>query len=83
MEKIENKWILPSQSDDELKTIAKDMYNNLIFSDKHLSQYDNVMSHFMVLMFMGPKEPEAPSYPSKDGDLQGQRDNKLLQRIYK
>ena len=58
---IENKWILPSKTEEELKQIAKDLYNNKIFCDRHLSQYDRVESHFMVLLFMGPKQPEAPT----------------------
>jgi hypothetical protein len=78
---IENKWILPNKTDDELKQIAKDLYNNKIFCDRHLSQYDRIESHFMVLIFMGPKKPEAPQYPSDDSNLQGSRDNKLYDLI--
>lgn len=78
---MENKWTLPSQSDEELKKIAKDLYNGLIFSDRHLSSYDRIESHFMVLMFMGPKEPEPPKYPSDDVNIVGKRDNKIYDLI--
>ena len=82
-DEIENKWILPNKTEDELKQIAKDLYNNKIFCDRHLSQYDRVESHFMVLLFMGPKQPEALKYPSDDSNLQGSRDNKLYDLAYK
>jgi len=79
--KPENKWILPSKSDEDLKQIAKDFYNGLIFSDRHLSQHDRIESHFMVLLFMGPKKPEPPKYPSDGGDLASNRDNKLYDLV--
>ena len=53
--KPENKWILQTKTDEELKQIAKDLYNGKIFSDRHLSQYDRIESHFMVILFMGPQ----------------------------
>ena len=43
--KPENKWILSSKSDEDLKQIAKDLYNGLIFSDRHLSRHDRIESH--------------------------------------
>lgn len=79
--KPENKWILPPKTDEELKQIAKDLYNNKIFCDKHLSKFDRIESHFMALVFMGPKKPDPPKYPSDDNDLQGSRDNKLYDLI--
>lgn len=81
IEEIENKWILPNATDDELKQIAKDLYNNKIFCDRHLSQNDRIESHFMVLIFMGPKKPEPPKYPSDNSNLQGSRDNKLYDLV--
>jgi hypothetical protein len=81
LENSENKWILHNKTDDELKQIAKDLYNSKIFCDRHLSDYDSMESHFMVILFMGPKEPKAPHYPSDDSNLQGSRDNKLYDLI--
>ena len=51
--KLENKWILHPKTDEELKEIAKDLYNGKIFSDRHLSQYDRIESHFMVMKRIG------------------------------
>lgn len=75
------KWTLPSLDDDKLKQIAKDLYNNEIFCDRHLSQNDRIESHFMALLFMGPSEPTPPSYPSENSNLQGSRDNKLYDLV--
>lgn len=72
---IKEKWApIKSQTDEDLKGIAKDLYNGLIYTDRHCSQHD-LMSRFMVLMFMGPQAPSKPKYPSEDKDLQGSRDN--------
>jgi len=79
--KPENKWTLPDKTDEDLKQIAKDLYNNKIFSDRHLSSHDRIESHFMVILFMGPQKPEKPKYPSDDSNLQGSRDNKLYDLI--
>jgi hypothetical protein len=79
--KPENKWTLPDKTDEDLKQIAKDLYNNKIFSDRHLSSHDRIESHFMVVLFMGPQKPEKPKYPSDDSNLQGSRDNKLYDLI--
>jgi len=81
IDKPENKWILHSKTDEELKQIAKDLYNNKIFCDRHLSTHDRIESHFMVILFMGPQKPEPPKYPSDDSNLQGSRDNKLYDLI--
>ena len=78
---MENRWILTNKTKDELKQIAKDLYNNKIFCDRHLSKNDSVESHFMALVFMGPKRPELPQYPSDDSNLQGSRDNKLYDLV--
>ena len=72
------KWKLPKREDKELKQIAKDIYNNRIFTDRHLSKHDNIMSTFMVLVFMGPKEPEPPKYPSDKITKSGNRDNRIF-----
>ncbi len=39
------------------------------------------MSNFMILLFMGPKLPEPPKYPSDNKDLQGSRDNVLFDLV--
>lgn len=71
--KIVEKYTIPNQLDENLKKVAKDLYDNLIYSDRHCKP-NEVMQRFMVLMFMGP---QAPKYPSENKDLQGERDNKL------
>lgn len=79
--KPENKWILPPKTEEDLKQIAKDLYNNKIFCDRYLSSHDRIESHFMVILFMRPQKPEKPKYPSDDSNLQGSRDNKLYDLI--
>ena len=78
----ENKWKHTSQSDEELKKVAKDLYNNEIFSNLHLNEYDSLESHFMCMLFMAPKEPQAPK--AKSGENQSiidRRDNKIYDLI--
>lgn len=78
----ENKWKHTSQSDEELKKIAKDLYNNEIFSNLHLNEYDSLESHFMCMLFMAPKQPQAPQ--AKSGENQSiidRRDNKIYDLI--
>jgi hypothetical protein len=45
------------RTDDELKTIAKDLYNQKIFSSSNIPQHSThlINSIFMVLMFLSPK----------------------------
>jgi hypothetical protein len=51
--KLVNSWIHPEQTVEELKNIAKDLYHNKIFSDRHLGkEYHMLQSVFMVMMFM-------------------------------
>ena len=65
-QEIKEKWgAIKSQSDEALKQIAKDIYNGLIFTDRHCGNSD-VSMVFMVLMFMGPKAPDAPKHPNKN-----------------
>lgn len=76
-QEIKEKWSgIKSQPEDSLKQIAKDLYNGLIYTDRHCEGRE-VMNTFMVLLFMGPKSPESPKYPSENKDIQGQRDNVL------
>lgn len=35
----------------------------------------------MPMLFMGPKKPTPPKYPSENKDLQGQRDNKIYDLV--
>lgn len=78
---IKNKWsALPSKSDEDLKRIAKDIYNGLIFTDRHCGNSD-VSMVFMVLMFMGPKSPEKPKHPNDPTSLENSRDNAIYDVI--
>ena len=66
---------IKSQTDDNLKQIAKDIYNGLIYTDRH-SGSDTAMV-FMVLMFMGPQPPKSPEYPNKKDSVENNRDNAI------
>jgi hypothetical protein len=51
-----DKWTFKSdKSDGDLKQIAKDLFNGLIFTDRHCRE-NEVMMCFMVMMFMGPTD---------------------------
>ncbi len=43
-------------SDEEVKKIAEDIYKGLIFTDRHISNPNDLTSVFMVLMFMEEKD---------------------------
>ena len=75
-QEYKEKWVIKSQSDEDLKKIAKDLFNGLIYCDRQCSERD-LISRFMPIMFMGPSVPVKPKYPSENKDLQGQRDNVL------
>jgi hypothetical protein len=78
---IKEKWgLIKSQSDDDIKKIAKDLYNGLIYTDRHCSQHE-IMSRFMPLMFMGPQPPLKPSYPNSNNSVENQRDNAIYDLI--
>lgn len=77
---FKDKWNIPNQDDDKLKQIAKDIFNNLIFTDKHCNSH-NLPSVFMVMLFMGPKSPEKPKHPSDNSTLDGRRDNTLFDLV--
>jgi hypothetical protein len=49
-----NKWKHYEYSDEELKEIAMDIYNNKIFTNRHLADYEKHMttSIFMPMLFM-------------------------------
>jgi hypothetical protein len=74
---VKNNWVIPSRKNEELKQVAKDLYNGLIFTDRHLSSYNLFQSCFMVFVFMGPKKPEPPKYPSDSNTKDGNRDNRI------
>jgi len=59
------KWVgIPNQTDDQLKQIAKDLFNGLIFCDRQCN--GDVMSVFMVMLFMGPQPPTKPTAPENN-----------------
>lgn len=73
---IKEKWgPVKSQPDEDLKKIAKDLYNGLIFCDRQCP--NDIMSVFMVLLFMGPRQPESPKHPNDPNSVQNSRDNAL------
>ncbi len=74
-EKISNWGPIKSRTEEDLKKIAKDLYNDLIFTDRHAG--NNLTSSFMVLLFMGPKQPSTPKYPNKSDSVENERDNAL------
>lgn len=78
---IQEKWgPIKSQSDDNIKQIAKDLYNGLIYTDRHCQGHE-IMSRFMPLMFMGPQPPVRPSYPNDNNSVENQRDNAIYDLI--
>ena len=73
---IKEKWgPIKSRSDEDLKKIAKDLYNGLIFTDRQCGS--DVMSTFMVMFFMGPQPPKEPQYPNMSNSIENNRDNAL------
>lgn len=80
---MQDKWgPIKSRRDEDLKEIAKDLYNGLIFTDRHCGS--DVMSVFMVLMFMGPTAPTAPTapkYPNDPNSIENERDNAIYDVI--
>lgn len=80
-QEIKEKWgAIKSQSDEALKQIAKDIYNGLIFTDRHCGNSD-VSMVFMVLMFMGPNPPESPKHPNDPNSIENERDNAIYDVI--
>ncbi len=61
------KWIplTRSKSDDELKTLAKELFNNAIFTDRHIRDSSDLRRIFMVLMFMGHRSYDATTRQGK------------------
>lgn len=73
---IKEKWgPIPSKSDEDLKVIAKDLYNGLVYTDRHCGH--DIKSVFMVLLFMGPQPPKSPEYPNNESSIENDRDNAL------
>jgi hypothetical protein len=56
---------ISNKSDEDLKQIAMDLYNNLIFCDRQCDDH-MILSVFMVVALMGPQSPEKPTIPSSD-----------------
>ena len=74
---IKENWKpVASATDEELKKIAKDLYNGLIFTDSQCRESD-IHSVFMCLLFMGPKAPTKPKYPNEKISVENNRDNAL------
>ena len=59
-------------TEDELKQIAKDLYNGAIFTSAHLNGGESPVSHFLPLMFL---PPSPPSNPLKKNDKKTDRSN--------
>ena len=75
----QSRWIFKANNTDEdLKKLAKDIYNGLVFTDRNCPNNNDIQSVFMVLMLMGPKSPTSPS---EDKDTQGKRDNLIYDLI--
>ena len=77
-----NKWKIESRSDEELKKIVIDIYDNKIFTDRHCESH-MLQSVFMPLLFMGPKEPESPKYPYSKPGLKEDRGNRLFDILHR
>lgn len=78
---IKERWKpLISQPDVSLKQVAKDIYNGLIFTDRHCRPHEITM-RFPVIGFMGPKQPSKPGYQSDGRTTEGNRDNAIYDII--
>lgn len=64
-------WKHKEMTEQELKELVRDVYDNKLFTSFQCSS--DAMMVFMPLMFLGA----APSQPSKTGDNQTDRKNKL------
>lgn len=74
---IAKKWgPLKSQPDEQLKKIARDLYNGLIYTSQHCKPHE-INQRFMVTIFMGPRAPSKPKYPNVGGNKEDDRDNVL------
>lgn len=60
-------------TDKDLKQIAKDIYNNLVFTDRHIKDNSMLANYFMPLIFFGPREPK----PEKGEDIKDERNKKI------
>jgi hypothetical protein len=69
-------WKHIEHTEEELKTIVKDVYDGKIFTSLHLSEDDQhlVTSVFMPLLFLGA----APSFPLSTKNIKKDRKNKLI-----
>ncbi len=77
-QEILKEWSIGNKTEEELKAIAKDLYNQKIFCDRHLSNPSDVYSSFMILALMGPQPPKAPEYPEQSPkDKQDARSNAM------
>jgi hypothetical protein len=67
-------------SEDELKTLVKDVYDAKIFTSLHIREFDSYLigSIFMPVLFLG-SPPSEPSFPEPTGNIRKDRKNKLLQ----
>jgi len=65
--KYAEKWFWNPQTDDQLKKIAKDLYNNLIFTDRHCQEH-SLSLVFIPLMFMAPSAPSLSDDKVKNRD---------------
>jgi len=73
-EKYADKWKWVGKTEQELKKIAMDIYNGLIYTDRHCRQSD-IMSVFMCLLFMDPRsKPTSTDTPTD-------RDNKIYELL--
>ncbi len=77
-----NKWKIESRTDEELKKIVIDIYDNKIFTDRHCESH-MIKNIFMPFLFMSPKEPESPSYPYSKSGVKEIRGNRLFDILHR
>ncbi len=82
--KYKEKWSCKDQSDDYLKKIAIDIYNNEIFCDRHISQSNLVASVFMPLIFMAPHSKKSDSTSeNRDSIIYDLLEKEIEEKYYK
>ena len=67
-EKYKQKWESKSLSDDDLKKIAKDLFNGDIYTDRHCREYE-ILQRFLPLIFMAPGKSSSSDTSEKRDDV--------------
>lgn len=74
---METNWKHNDLTDEELKTLVKDVYDNKVFTSLQISKNEHLIgSIFMPVMFIG-SPPSKPNFPEDEHNIKKNRKNKL------